>query len=334
MHIRNPVEWSLDQLKSAGSTIEFLITGDHVKEDGQVKEELRAPPAIRAIDVGDIRDALVKGLDDFAAFRDDVVLICVVYPIVGLVLARLAFGYEMLPLLFPMASGFALIGPFAAVLLYEMSRRREQGLEVTWADGFAVVRSRAFGTIMALGFTLMALFLIWLGAAWAIYALTLGPEPPTSIVGFARDVLTTDRGRALIVIGVGVGFLFAVLSLSISVVSFPLLIDRQVRLSTAVRTSLKAVMANPAGMALWGLVVAAGLAIGTVPLFLGLIVVVPVLGHATWHLYRKVVVFPGDDQDRADRPSYRNRAAPRDGGGDHATFFLAPGQWPRVFPGL
>jgi uncharacterized membrane protein len=283
MYIRNPVEWSLDQLKSAGSTLETLIAG------GPASDELRAPPAIRRIGVADIRDALAQGLDDFAAFRTDVALICVIYPIVGLFLARLAFGYDMLPLVFPMASGFALIGPFAAVLLYEMSRRREQGLSASWADAFALVRSPAFGAVLALGLTLMVLFLLWLGAAWAIYALTLGPEPPVSIAGFARDVLTTERGWALIVIGVGVGFLFAVLSLSISVVSFPLLIDRQVRLATAVRTSVRAVIANPAGMALWGFVVASGLVLGSIPIFLGLIVVMPVLGHATWHLYRKVV---------------------------------------------
>jgi uncharacterized membrane protein len=283
MYIRNPVEWSLDQLKFAGSTLETLVAGRGTRE------ELRAPPIIRRIGAADIRDALAKGFDDFAAFRTDVALICVIYPIVGLFLARLASGYDMLPLVFPMASGFALIGPFAAVLLYEMSRRREQGLSVSWADGFGLVHSPAFGAILALGLTLVALFLFWLGAAWEIYALTLGPEPPASIAGFARDVLTTERGWALIAIGFGVGFLFAVVSLSISIVSFPLLIDREVRLATAVRTSVSAVMANPAGMALWGLVVAAGLVLGSAPIFLGLIVVMPVLGHATWHLYRKVV---------------------------------------------
>jgi len=283
MYIRNPVEWSLDQLKFAGATVGSLVSGRRV-EDDQL-----APMTIRRIGAADIGAALVKGFSDFTAFRDDVVLICVIYPIVGLLLARLAFGYEMLPLIFPMVSGFALIGPFAAVLLYEMSRRREQGMGVSWGDGFALVHSPAFGAILALGLMLVVLFLIWLAAAWAIYALTLGPEPPASIAGFVRDVFTTERGWALIVIGVGVGFLFAVLSMAVSVVSFPLLIDREVRLSTAVGTSVRSVIANPGGMALWGLTVAAGLMLGSVPVFLGLIVVMPVLGHATWHLYRKVV---------------------------------------------
>jgi uncharacterized membrane protein len=283
MYIRNPVEWSLDQLKLAGTTIETLVAGRAAPED------LRAAPVIRRIGIADLKDALARGLDDFAAFRDDVVLICIVYPVAGLILARLAFGYELLPLVFPLASGFALIGPFAAVLLYEMSRRRERGLDVSWGDGFKLAHSPALGAILVLGLTLMALFLLWLGTAWGIYALALGPEPPASIGGFARDVLTTERGWAMIVIGIGVGFVFAVVALTISVVSFPLLVDRQVRLGTAVKTSVDAVIANPGTMAVWGLIVAGSLVLGSIPLLIGLIVVMPVLGHATWHLYRKVV---------------------------------------------
>jgi uncharacterized membrane protein len=131
--------------------------------------------------------------------------------------------------------------------------------------------------------------LMWLGAAMAIYTLTLGPEPPASLVSFARTVFTTEAGWALMILGVGVGFLFAVLVLAISVVSFPLLLDREVGLKAAVATSVRAVMANPGPMALWGLIVAGGLVAGSIPLFLGLIIVMPVLGHATWHLYRRVV---------------------------------------------
>ena len=283
MYIRNPVEWSLDQLKFAGTTIETLVAGRGARP------EFDAQPAIRRIGFADIKEALAKGLEDFVAFRDDVVLICIVYPVAGLILARFAFGDGLLPLVFPLASGFALIGPFAAVLLYEMSRRREQGLDVSWGDGFSLVHSPALGAILVLGLALMALFLLWLGAAWGIYALTLGPEPPASIGSFVRDVLTTERGWAMIVIGIGVGFLFAVVALAVGVVSFPLLVDRQTRLATAVKTSVNAVIANPGTMALWGLVVAGSLVLGSIPLLVGLIVVMPVLGHATWHLYRKVI---------------------------------------------
>jgi uncharacterized membrane protein len=119
--------------------------------------------------------------------------------------------------------------------------------------------------------------------------LTLGPEPPASVAAFFSDVFTTGAGWTMIAVGVGVGFLFAVLVLAISVVSFPLLLDRDVGLPTAVITSVRAVAANPETMAIWGLIVAAGLVIGSIPFFLGLAIVLPVLGHATWHLYRRIV---------------------------------------------
>jgi uncharacterized membrane protein len=125
--------------------------------------------------------------------------------------------------------------------------------------------------------------------AWLIFALTLGPAEPVSIGAFARDVFTTSAGWTMIVAGVGVGFLFAVLAMAISVVSFPMLIDRDVGLDTAIATSVRAVKQNPVPMAAWGLIVAASLVLGSIPLFIGLVAVVPILGHATWHLYRRLV---------------------------------------------
>jgi uncharacterized membrane protein len=284
-HIRNPIEWVFDQIRLAALSMESL--GRSVR--GSEESRHAPPPASRRIKAADLRDVLVRGLDDFEAYRTDVIFICLIYPVVGIVLAWLTFGYEMLPLLFPFASGFALIGPIAAVGLYEMSRRREQGLPITWVDAFGVIRSPGFGAIMVLGLVLLAIFLLWLLAAYEIYQLTLGPEPPASITAFARDVFTTREGWTMIVVGMSVGFLFALLVLTISVVSFPLLLDQDVGLYTAVWTSISAVAANPGAMALWGLIVAGSLVIGSIPAFLGLIIVMPVLGHATWHLYRKVV---------------------------------------------
>ena len=285
MTIRNPVEWSVDQFRHAASAVESAG-----RVGRRTRENLHSPaPAVRRIGVADLGLALARGYDDFTAYRTDVIFLCVIYPLVGLVLARLAFGYDLLPLIFPLASGFALVGPFAAVGLNEMSRRREAGMAVAWADAFGVFRSPSFGAIVLLGLVLMAIFLLWLLAAEAIYQITLGPAPPASVSGFVYDVLATPAGWSMIGLGVGVGFLFALLALAISVVSFPLLLDREVGFDTAVLTSIRAVLTNPGPMTAWGLIVAGGLVIASIPFFLGLIIVMPVLGHATWHLYRLIV---------------------------------------------
>jgi uncharacterized membrane protein len=283
--IRNPVEWSLDLLKSV--TRAARLAGSSIRGSRARAESPR--PAVRRIEVAELRDVLSKGLDDFRTFRTDVAFICVIYPIVGIILAAFAFRNDLLPLLFPIGSGFALVGPIAAVGLYEMSRRREQGVVATWADAFGMIRSPSFGAIVVLGLVLLSIFLLWLLTAQTIYVLTLGPEPPSSATAFVRDVFTTGAGWTLIVAGMGVGFIFALVVLTVSVVSFPMLLDRDVGVGTAIRTSVRVVAANPRPMAAWGLIVAGGLVIGSIPLFLGLIVIMPVLGHATWHLYRKVV---------------------------------------------
>jgi uncharacterized membrane protein len=246
-------------------------------------------PTICRIKASDLREVLIRGLDDFEEYRTDIIGLFLIYPVIGVVLAWQIFGYEMLPLLFPLASVLPLIGPVVAVGLYEMSRRREQGLRATWIDAFDATRSPAFGAILVLGLVLLAIVLLWLLTANVIYRLTLGPEPPVSVAAFIHDVFSTSAGWVMIVVGVGVGFLFALLGLAISVVSFPLLLDRDVGLYRAVWTSIRAVAANPGPMAVWGLIVAGGLLIGSIPVFVGLMIVVPVLGHATWHLYRKLV---------------------------------------------
>ena len=280
--IRNPIEWILDFLRQAThhtASITQSLAGSEA--------EARLP-AINRISVADLRDAIAKGIDDFKACRTDVLVLSVIYPIAGLTLWWMVSNYEMLPLLFPLVSGFALIGPVAAVGLYEMSRQRELGKNPSWADAFDVVRSPAFGSIAVLGLALLAIFLLWLAAAQNIYTAFLG-QPPTSAAAFLRDVFTTRAGWAMALMGIAVGFVFAVLVLSVSVVSFPILLDRNVGLSAAVITSVRTVLANPIPMACWGLIVAGSLLLASIPLFLGHIVAVPVLGHATWHVYRKLV---------------------------------------------
>jgi len=286
MTIKNPVEWSGAQLVNTAHAI-----GSIRRSLQHVQETIHSPvPAVRKITVADLRDALRRGFDDFGAYRTDVIFLGVVYTVVGLILARLAFGMDLLPLVFPLASGFALIGPIAAIGLYEMSRLREQGVEANFSNAFDVFRAPAAGSVLVLGVALVAIFLLWQLAAWLIYAGTLGPAEPASIGAFAHDVFFTAKGWEMIVLGVGIGFLFAVFAMSISLVSFPLLLDRDVGLDTAIKTSVRAVRMNPVETGLWGLIVAAGLVLGSIPLFIGLVVTIPVLGHATWHLYRKIVV--------------------------------------------
>jgi len=255
---------------------------------GGASERLELP-VIRKIGFGDLSDALAKGWDDFSAMPSHAIFLCLIYPLVGIFLIGLAFGYSVLPLLFPLAAGFALIGPVAAVGLYELSRRRESGLDSNWTHAFDVLRSSSLPAIGALGLLLMGIFLAWLGSAQALYQTLFGYLPPTSYSQFIQDVFTTSAGWKLIFWGNLIGFCFAVWALVISAVSFPLLVDRDVGAAVAITTSVRAVAANPGVMAAWGFIVAALLLLGSLPAFMGLAVVMPVLGHATWHLYRKTV---------------------------------------------
>jgi uncharacterized membrane protein len=284
MHIRHPVEWLFDQF------------GDVTEEVGTASPAEYWPathaadaPMVGRITTADIKASLKSGLQDFAAARTDVIFMCLIYPIIGLFIAAVTARGELLPLLFPTATGFALIGPLFAVGLYEMSRRRELTGKIRWLDTFAVLRSPAIVSIICLGLVLIGIFLLWLATAQAIFNLTLGPVPPASIAAFATALFTTTAGWAMIGIGMAAGGIFAVSVLAISAVSFPLLLDHPVGIATAINTSLQAVRHNPGPMALWGLIVATGLFLGSLPCFIGLVVVLPILGHATWHLYRHLV---------------------------------------------
>ncbi len=248
-----------------------------------------AHPAIRTIGVADLRQALAKGLDDFNTKPSHIVLVPMIYVVVGLVAVRLAAGYDVLQLVFPLASGFALVGPLAAIGLYEMSRRRERGLDMSWSHTFNIIRSPSIGAIIRLSLLLGVIYLAWIATAQAIYVMTFGNQAPSSIGTFAGQVLTTQAGWTLIFLGCGAGFIFALLVLAIAAVSFPMLLDRNVGTIAAVQTSIAVFLANPGTMIVWGMIVTGGLILGSLPLFVGLAIVLPVLGHATWHLYRAAV---------------------------------------------
>jgi uncharacterized membrane protein len=284
-HIRNPVEWGWEQLKQTGHAVGSAAT----TMTGAWDTHGTAPPVVRRIGLADLRAALRDGARDFEACRTDIIFLCLIYPIAGFLIGRFAFNHGLIPLIFPLIAGFALIAPLFGVGLYEISRRRERGIAKGWADVFAVLHAPAIGSILVMGLILLALFALWLFTASFIYTITLGPDLPVSASQFARDVLTTPQGWTMAVVGMGVGFLFALVVLTISVVAFPLLLDRNVGVYRAIATSVRAVRENPGPMAAWGLIIAAGLLAGAIPLLVGLAIALPILGHATWHLYRRVV---------------------------------------------
>ncbi|MDA5095409.1 DUF2189 domain-containing protein [Aliiroseovarius sp. KMU-50] len=278
--IGNPLSWAAQQLAGASN---------HVTDSVEHLSGAEGPPKLRRLHHADLNTALRKGYEDFCAARTEVMMLVIFYPVVGLILIGMAFNMALVPLLFPLVMGFALLGPVAAVGLYEISRRREAGEDVTFAKAFGVFGAPSFGGILVIGLYLIGLFLVWMMTAWGIYLATLGPAVPESLMGFAVDTFTTGAGWIMILVGAAIGFVFALIALATTVISVPMLLDRHVGVAVAVGCSIQLVKDNPGVMLRWGAIVLATLVLGAVPLLLGLVVVLPILGHATWHLYRMAV---------------------------------------------
>jgi uncharacterized membrane protein len=246
-------------------------------------------PVIRRITLSDLSGVLRAGMADFWEKPSHYVMLALIYPLVGIVLTVWMNGYHTWPLLYPLVGGFALVGPFAAIGLYEISRRREQGLDTSWRHAFGVLRSPAIGSILAVAAMLLVVFTLWLTTAQSLYEGLFGASPPQTFDGLIAQVFTQPGGVTLLIMGTMIGALFALFTLCTSVIAFPLLLDRDVGAFVAVETSVRAVLANPVPMLAWGVIVGAGLLLGSLPLFVGLALVIPIFGHATWHLYRAVV---------------------------------------------
>ena len=244
---------------------------------------------IREIGFNDLWQALQQGFDDFKAKPSHMPFLVLFYFLFALLLTLFLVGDNLLHLAFPMVAGFAFLGPIISVGLFEMSRRRERGLEAAGRSTFVLVHSSSFAPILALSVAMLPLFVAWLFMAQFIYFGLFGAVPSESVSDFINQLFTTRRGAALIFYGNGVGFLFAIAALSISVVGFPLALDRPVTAMTAASTSIKAVFSNSLVMAVWGLIVVVLLAAGAIVFLIGLVYILPILGHATWHLYRKLV---------------------------------------------
>ncbi len=248
-----------------------------------------ALPAVRTIGSADIRWALAEGWADFRAHRGDLLLFPAVYVLVGIIAAFVGFEARLFPFLFPVAAGFALVGPIAAAGFYEMARRRESGLESGWSHFLDPLRGRARWPLLGLAVVLLGLFLAWLYTANLIYQQTLGPVPLPNRAAFLSALFTTPEGLQLVILGNLVGAMFALAALLISAFSFPLAVDRGTNPVDAIAISLAVFRRNPLPVLQWGVTVAVLLFVASLPLFVGLMVALPVLGYATWHLYTRAV---------------------------------------------
>ena len=245
-------------------------------------------PVVLRIGAADDIDAHGKGLRDYKAMPLTGLAVGGVFAAGGVAIVLSATYFGMGYLAYPLAAGFALIAPFAAILLYEMSRRREAGQPVKFGDVLVTLRGRS--EIGWMAFVTLFLFIMWMYQVRLLMAILLGLNASfASVREFLNVVLTTNEGLLFLAVGNLDGAVLSLILFSLTVVSFPLLLERDVDFVTAMITSIRAVATNPVPMVGWAAVIVGLLIVSAMPFFLGLMVTLPVLGHTTWHLYRRVV---------------------------------------------
>jgi uncharacterized membrane protein len=252
----------------------------------------RRDPVVRRISASDIAEALAEGLRDFQAAPFYGLLFGAIYAAGGLAILFSIVALGMSYLAYPLAAGFALLGPFVAAGLYEVSRQREIGGTPSLSGIWSAIRSH--GEIGWMAFVTLFIFVLWMYQVRFLMALFLGLNATfSSLQQFITVVLTTNEGLLFLLVGNLVGAALSLILFSLTVVSFPLLLDRDVDFVTAMITSVRAVATSPVPMIGWAAIIVMLLILSALPFFLGLLVTLPVLGHATWHLYRRVVAPAG-----------------------------------------
>lgn len=255
----------------------------------------KVDPVVRTVAARDVAEALAQGMRDFQAAPRFGLVFGALYAAGGLVIVLSVTALGMTYLAYPLAAGFALIGPFVAGGLYEVSRRRELGQPLAFSALWTAVRSRSEVGWMA--FVTVFIFIVWMYQVRFLMALFLGLNASfSSLSEFMTVVLTTQEGLMFLAVGNVIGALLSITLFSLTVISFPLVLDRDVDIVTAMITSIRAVVASPLVMLGWAAVIGVLLVLSVLPFFLGLVVTLPVLGHATWHLYRRAIApEPGAD---------------------------------------
>lgn len=250
------------------------------------------PPILNKVTFADVSGALREGLADFLKAPWFGLFFTTFYVAGGLIILFQLKVVSQSYWVIPLGLGFPLLGPFAAVGLYEVSRRLDAGEALDWAAIIGVVMRQTGRQIPSLAVVVILIFLFWIYAAHLVFALFFGLKAMTNVMT-SYDILWTVDGAIMLAVGTGVGAFLSFILFSTTVLGLPLLLAREIDVVTAMVTSVRCVLENPAPMLGFGLLAGATMLIGMTPYFLGLFVALPVLGHATWRLYRRAVRFEG-----------------------------------------